>query len=358
MHELSLGISGYNTAFKTGSQPGVRNAYDAALIAGGSSSGTGAALGARIVAAGLGADTGGSVRIPAALNGCCALRPTAGRYPAGGVVPISRTRDTVGPMAATMADVVLLDRIITGGSAISPAILEGVRIGVSAAMLDDLDTDTEQAFAAGLDELQSEGVTIIRVVMPGFADLNARIEAPVALFEAYDDIVAYLGTCDAGITIEQLAAQISSPDVRDTFRNLILPRKVPGPGSTFLDAKPLYDAAMARARPALQALYHDTFASHRLDAIAFPTTPQVAIPCTPEASSPRHFGSFIRNTAPASNAGIPGLQLPLGLGRTSRLPIGLELDGPAGSDKRLMAVGMAFESVFGRLPAPTLPAAG
>src|SRR5581483_8190248 len=62
MHELAFGISGYNTAFKTGPEPGVRNAYDPTEIAGGSSSGTAAAIGARIVTAGLGTDTGGSVR--------------------------------------------------------------------------------------------------------------------------------------------------------------------------------------------------------------------------------------------------------------------------------------------------------
>ena len=84
MHELAFGISGYNGAFKTGAESGVRNAYDATKIAGGSSSGTGAALGARIVTAGLGTDTGGSVRVPCALNGCAALRPTVGRYPQAG----------------------------------------------------------------------------------------------------------------------------------------------------------------------------------------------------------------------------------------------------------------------------------
>ena len=75
MHELAFGISGYNTAFKTGAEFGVRNAYDRTLIAGGSSSGTGAAIGARIVAGGLGTDTGGSVRVPAALNGCAVVAP-------------------------------------------------------------------------------------------------------------------------------------------------------------------------------------------------------------------------------------------------------------------------------------------
>ena len=75
MHELAFGISGYNPAFKSGAEVGVRNAYDPSKSAGGSSSGTGAALGARVVLAGLGTDTGGSVRIPCAFNGCAAPVP-------------------------------------------------------------------------------------------------------------------------------------------------------------------------------------------------------------------------------------------------------------------------------------------
>ncbi len=114
MHELAFGISGYNPAYNTGAEVGVRNAYDASRSAGGSSSGTGAALGARIVLAGLGTDTGGSVRVPCAFNGCAALRPTVGRYSQKGILPISHTRDTAGPMALAMSDVELLDRVISG----------------------------------------------------------------------------------------------------------------------------------------------------------------------------------------------------------------------------------------------------
>src|SRR5204863_1662142 len=124
-----------NAGFKTGPEPGVRNAYDPSKIAGGSSSGTGAAIGARIVTAGLGTDTGGSVRIPCAVNGCASLRPTVGRYPQGNIAPISHTRDTAGPMATTMADVALLDRVIAGGGTVSPANLKDVRIGVVKAFL-------------------------------------------------------------------------------------------------------------------------------------------------------------------------------------------------------------------------------
>ncbi|MCK1385399.1 indoleacetamide hydrolase [Bradyrhizobium sp. 21] len=353
MHELAFGISGYNTAFKTGPDFGVRNAYDRALIAGGSSSGTGAAIGARIVAGGLGTDTGGSVRVPAALNGCASLRPTIGRYPQQGIAPISHTRDTAGPMAATMADVELLDRVIAGGEAVAPADLKRVRIGIVKTMLTHLDADTEAAFHAAVTQMKAQGVALIEIEMAQLAELNGQVGFPVALYEAYDDMVAYLAHTGTGITIEALAQEIASPDVKGTYDGLVIPRKLPGPDNTLVDAEPIYSAAIRSARPALQALYGRTFADNRLDAIAFPTTPHVAIASNPDSSSLVNFGLFIQNTDPGSNAGIPGIQIPIALGAASKMPVGLELDGPAGSDRRLLAIGMALENVFGRLPAPS-----
>ncbi|WP_061026637.1 indoleacetamide hydrolase [Bradyrhizobium sp. CCH5-F6] len=352
MHELAFGISGYNTAFKTGTEFGVRNAYDRARIAGGSSSGMGAAIGARIVAGGLGTDTGGSVRVPAALNGCASLRPTVGRYPQAGIAPISHTRDTAGPMAATMADVALLDRVIAGGDEIAPADLTQVRIGIVKSMLTNLDADTEVAFHAAIAKMKAQRITIVEIEMPQLAGLNGQVGFPVAMYEAYDDMIAYLKHTGTGLSIEALAKEISSPDVKGTYDGLVIPRKLPGPDDTLIDAKPIYDAAIEIARPALQALYSDTFSGNKLDAIAFPTTPRVAIASNADSSSLENFALFIQNTDPGSNAGIPGVQIPVALGGTSQLPIGLELDGPAGSDRRLLAIGMALETLFGRLPPP------
>jgi indoleacetamide hydrolase len=353
MHELAFGISGYNAAFKTGAESGVRNAYDATKIAGGSSSGTGAAVGARIVTAGLGTDTGGSVRVPCALNGCAALRPTVGRYPQAGIAPISHTRDTAGPMASTVADVAILDRVIAGGGAIAPAELKQLRIGVDKSMLANLDGDTEAAFKAALEKLKAGGVTVVDIEMPKLAELNGQVGFPLALYEAYDDMVAYLKKSGSGVSIENLAREIASPDVKGTYDGLVIPRKLPGPNNTVTDAKPAYDAAMKTARPALQALYRDTFAKNKLDAIAFPTVPKVAIASSADSSSLANFLLFIQNTDPGSNAGVPGIQLPIALGASSKLPVGLELDGPAGSDRKLLAIGMAMERLFGRLPPPS-----
>jgi mandelamide amidase len=304
------------------------------------------------VAGGLGTDTGGSVRVPGALNGCASLRPTVGRYPQAGIAPISHTRDTAGPMAATMADVALLDRVIAGGDAIAPADLKQIRLGLVKSMLTNLDGDTEAAFQAALARLKAQGVTVIDIEMPELAQLNGQVGFPVALYEAYDDMVAYLKHTGTGVTIEAMVAQIASPDVKGTYEGLVLPRKLPAPDGSFVDAKPLYDHAINVARPALQALYQQTFASNKLDAIVFPTTPRVAIASNPDSSSLENFGLFIQNTDPGSNAGIPGIQIPIALGETSKLPIGLELDGPAGGDERLLAIGVALDAVFGRLPAP------
>src|SRR5687767_4701336 len=130
MHELAFGFSGYNEGFFTAQPIGTRNPYDRSRIAGGSSSGTGAAIGARVAPGGLGSDTGGSVRIPAALTGGAGLRPTILRYSQDGVTPISHSRDTVGPMAQTVADVALLDSVVTDRPLPAPASLTGVKLGV------------------------------------------------------------------------------------------------------------------------------------------------------------------------------------------------------------------------------------
>lgn len=234
MHELAFGISGYNTAFKTGAEFGVRNAYDRTLIAGGSSSGTGVAIGARIVAGGLGTDTGGSVRVPAALNGCASLRPTVGRYPQAGIAPISHTRDTAGPMAATAADVELLDRVIAGGEAVQAADLKQMRIGIVRSMLTNLDADTNAAFQAAVAKMKAQGVTMVEIEMPQLAEFNGQVSFPVALYEAYDDLVAYLDHTGTGLSIEAMARDISSADVKGTYDGLVIPRKLPAPMARWL----------------------------------------------------------------------------------------------------------------------------
>jgi indoleacetamide hydrolase len=352
MHELAFGISGYNEAFFTAQPIGTRNPYDRSRIAGGSSSGTGAAVGGRLAPGGLGSDTGGSVRVPAALTGGAGLRPTVLRYSQEGVTPISHSRDTVGPMAQTVADVALIDSVIIGRAPPPPASLTGVKLGVYRDyFFKDLDSDTTAVINGALEKLKQAGVTIIEVDMPDLQKLNDAASFPVALYEAYDDLKAYLERYRTGLSVEQVAAQIASKDVKGTYDELVIPRKLPAPNGV-VDAEPAYKAAMAQARPALLKYFDDTFARYGVEALVGPTTPQVAVSQGPEASSVPTFLLFIRNTDPGSNAGIPGLTIPAGLGPGTRLPVGLSLDGPRGSDERLVALGLAIEKVLGRTPPP------
>lgn len=348
MHELAFGATGYNPAFNTGSGIGVRNPYDSSRIAGGSSSGSAAALGARMALGALGTDTGGSLRIPPALNGCVGLRPSANRYSDRGVIPIARTRDTVGPIALCMSDLALLDSIITDEYALPSITLSELRLGVPSEFWRNLDADTQAQADAALETMRAHGVTLIPIDDAGLQALNDPVGFPVVIHEAYDCMVDYLREYGHDMTIDQLASKIASPDVRWIYDNWVLPRKMPS-GDTLVDVQPAYEAAQNGGRDALRERYQDLFEQHKIDALFFPTTAIVAPLANEDIYLPENFERLIQNTEPSASAGIPSIQLPVGLGKETGLPVGVELDGPAGSDRRLLAIGQALESVFGRV---------
>lgn len=351
MHELAFGATGYNHAYHHPDVVGVRNPYDPSRIAGGSSSGSAAALGARMAMAALGTDTGGSMRIPCALNGCASLRPSWGRYSGKGVIPISNSRDAVGPMALCMADVALLDAVITGEAALPPVELGRLRLGVAKGFWANLDADTDALTRSAIARLEAVGVQFIEVPEARLQELNEPIGFPVVFHEAYDDMVAYLREQGPGISIEALYEGIASPDVKGLYKDLVLARKTFGPNGTLVDVGPVYEEAVKHGRPALKAHYRELFERHALDAFVFPTTPIVAPVARPEVSLPENFHLLIQNTEPAASACLPSIQLPIGLGASTGLPVGLELDGPAGQDRRMLAIGIAIEAVLGRIPA-------
>jgi indoleacetamide hydrolase len=351
MHETAFGVTGYNPVYRNGTAIGVRNAYDVSRIAGGSSSGNAAALGAHIALATLGSDTGGSVRIPCAFNGCAALRPTVGRYPTLGIAPLSHTRDTAGPMAQSVSDLELLDRVIAGGVPLGRTDLKHVRLGVAPYFFTNLDAETRAATDAALAKLRAAGVTLISVEMPGLKELNDEAEFPTVLYEVRDDLGAYLAKYHTGVDLHQLASEMASADVKAAYEEQVIPRKMAGPTGS-VDLKPIYDHVMQVTRPAMQKLYKDTFVKYRIDALVFPTVPCVAPVASQEVTIAAVFNAIIQNTGPGSVVGIPGLQLPSGLGTETGLPIGLELDGPAGSDRHLLSIGVAIEGELGPLPPP------
>ncbi len=345
LHELAYGITSNNAAFGP-----VRNPYARSRIAGGSSGGTAAAVAARLAPGGIGTDTGGSVRIPAALCGVVGFRPTTGRWSQHGIVPISHTRDTAGPMTRSVADCALLDDVVCGATdkqTVIPA--KGLRVGLPRRHFwEGLDGELQTIAEAALQRFRDAGVVLVDVDLGDAATLDAAAGFPIALYETVTDLNRYLAEHDSDLDFAALAAKAASPDVRAILQNLA------GAGAI---AETTYRNALEKQRPALQETYRRQFQEHGIAALVLPTTPAPA-PALGEdetvtingAALPT-FPTFIRNCSPGSVAGIPGLSLPAGL-TASGLPVGIELDGPAGTDQQLLAIGAALEPLLPRLPSP------
>lgn len=356
MHELAFGMTSTNFSAFAGA---VKNPYNPAFIPGGSSGGTAAAIAARIVPAGLGTDTGGSGRVPAALTGIVGFRPSVGnggterRYSSAGTLPISHTRDTVTPMGRTVRDVALLDSVLAGTPVATPVALKGLRFGVPAAFWTGLDHDVEAVMRQAKARLAAAGVVLVDVDMAGVMALDDKVGSTLAAHELLTDIPAYLKASGAAdVTLAGIVAQIASPDVKALF-TMIMPD---GFAAVYPDVINIH-------RPALRAMYDRYFSANRVDAIFFPTTPlaAVAIDLTRGSSTVsinggpeiNEFSAYIQNVSPASNAGGPGLALPAGR-MPGGLPVGMEIDGPVGSDSKLLGIGLAMEALFGVLAPPLI----
>ncbi len=340
MHELAFGVTTDNAAFGA-----ARNPYDEALLPGGSSGGTAVAVSAGIVAAGLGTDTGGSVRIPAALTGIVGFRPSTGRYPSEAVTPASHTRDTIGLIARKVSDLTMLDEIIVPDSSpLSPVPASAIRLGVPREYFyQNLDPELGMVVEHALATLSQAGVELVEADVPDVGSLVAQTSFQIAGFEMVRDLPDYLETFSAPADFEQLLDGIASPDVQR------LMQWVTGPDAVSEDA---YTAGLA-ARERLRQAFEEYFDSRELDAIVFPTTQLPARPIEGSgeavelngASVPT-FLTYIRNTEPASIAALPAISLPAGV-TASGLPVGMEIDGPEGSDRHLLAVAQTLETILG-----------
>ena len=347
MHELAFGITNNNPV--TGA---CRNPYDLSMIPGGSSGGVAVAVAARMMPGGIGTDTGGSVRLPAALCGVVGFRPSVGRYPGSGIVPISRTRDTAGPIARTVADVCLLDSVM---ARVDPQEglcgLDGIRLGVPRdPFYRNLEADVAAEASRVLDQLAKAGAVLIEADIADLSERNEAVGFPIALFEFAECLSEYLGECGTAITVLDVFEGIGSPDVKGI---------VGGQLGDDAISEATYRRALEVERPRLQELYASYFGRHDVEALVFPTSPVVARPIgddvTIDLNGERQptFATYIRNTDPGSNAGLPGLSLPTGL-TPAGLPVGMEIDAPVGADERLLAIAAAVESLveFKAAPAP------
>lgn len=340
MHELAWGTTSINPFSGT-----PRNPTDPNRTAGGSSGGAGVAVAAGLAPVAIGTDTGGSVRIPAALCGVWGFRPTVGRWPGEAIVPISRTRDTAGPLARNAGDLALLHTIMTGETIETSASVAGKRIGIPDTYFWSVaQPETAAICRAALNRLQEAGAELVDVEIGNLAKHYDLASFDIALYETKRDLALYLEHYAPGVTLADVIGQIASVDVRETLEPLL--------EETAPISDERYQQALLVHRAALRQIYQDLFDRHKLTALAFPTVPMPALPLDqglvdlPTIGLVPAFLAMIHNTGPGSTAGIPGISMPAG--RTAEgMPVGLAFDGPDGGDKALLEFAIAAGAVMG-----------
>lgn len=342
MHELAFGVTSHNTHYGP-----VGNPHDPSRMTGGSSGGTAAAIGAGAVTAGVASDTGGSGRLPAAFCGCVGFRPTHGRYPGDGILTLSQTLDTLTVMGADVTTIRAMDTAITGEDA-APDQSE-IRLGI---LHDPFWTGiNKQMMALGqgvLGRLADAGIEFVEGNAPEIEQLTEAAGFPIAITETRDNWAKFAKDL-CNLSLADFAAEISSPDVRQLYDEMAR-GEVPPPEA--------YAAAMNEARPALQERLTRLFGEMEVDAFIFPTlartAPEINRTETVEIDGKElpFFPTFTRRELTASVAGYPAISLPGGMDPAG-LPFGMELVGPANSDRTLLSIAARLEPILRtRLPAP------
>jgi aspartyl-tRNA(Asn)/glutamyl-tRNA(Gln) amidotransferase subunit A len=306
-----------------------KNAFDRTTgrIPGGSSSGAAISVADGMVAGAIGTDTGGSIRIPAALNGLVGFKPTARRVPLDGVLPLSYSLDSAGPIAKTVADCALLDHVLANesGAVPAPVRLRGLRLAVPKTVVqDDLSAAVSTAFSAALRRLADAGATIIELPMVEFAQAGAvNPKGALASAEAYSWHRKWL------------------KDGSDKYDPRVIFRIRPGAETT---AATYIDLLQLRKR-FIQSI---NAAAREYDAMLLPTVPDTA-PTIAEASKDddsyfRLNGRMLRNTAIVNSFDGCGLSVPCH--EPGGAPVGLMIAGTQDTDHKVLSIGLAVEEVL------------
>ncbi len=306
-----------------------KNAFDRSTgrIPGGSSSGAAISVSDGMAAAAIGTDTGGSIRIPAALNGLVGFKPTARRVPRDGVLPLSFSLDSSGPIAKTVADCALLDHVLAAESEAVPASarLRGLRFAVPKTVFqDDLSAAVASAFTTALGRLSAAGATIVELPMAEFA-LAAAVNPRGALASA--EAFSW--------------HQRWMKDGADKYDPRVIVRIRSGETFTaanYIELLQLRDRFI-RTIDAAAAGY---------DAMLMPTTPDTA-PTISEVSKDdesyfRFNGRMLRN--PSIVNLFDGCALSIPCHDPGSAPVGLMIAGTQNTDRKILAIGLAVENVI------------
>ena len=332
----------------------------------GSSSGSGAAVSANFGALAVGTETDGSIVCPASANGIVGIKPTVGLVSRAGIIPISHTQDTAGPLCRTVADAAALLGALAGvdprDSATSAATghlesdytttldkgaLRGARIGVARAKFFGYNDATDALAEAAIEVLRHEGAVVVDPADIPHAGTYDDAELAVLLYELKADLAAYLATLGASARVRTLAEVIAfneqHKDREMPFfgQELFLQAQEKGPLSA-----PAYRKALDTCRRLSRAAGIDAvMTKHRLDAIVAPT----GNPAWPtDLVNGDHFTGS--SSTPAAVAGYPSVSVPMGF--TRGLPVNLSFFGRRWSEAALIRLAYAFEQITMHRKAP------
>ncbi|MBY5378311.1 amidase family protein [Rhizobium leguminosarum] len=340
--EMSFGLTGDNSPFGQ-----VKNPHGRERVSGGSSSGSAAAVAAGIVPAAFGGDTIGSIRVPASLCGVVGFKPTTGRWPRDGVAPISHVLDTTGVFARSVEGCELIDQVVTRASPSTTSEegdLKGVRFAYAPKQyLDVVDTDVEARFYEVTRRLRDAGAEVVEIDLGDeFSTLANTTTWNLFFRETREAVAGFLQENGVPTSFDEIYRDLK-PGLKEVWQHLVLPT-----GAQWLTPD-AYHNALTVDRPKIQRLFTEAFAKSGAEALILPTTPCPAPEIGKEnefliAGKQVTFAALAKNTIPASGAGLPGISIPMGKVSTD-LPIGIEIDAPADSDRRLLTLARRVEAL-------------
>jgi amidase len=359
--------STHSTSGWSGRGGQVKNPYVLDRNPCGSSAGTGAAIAANLAAIGVGTETDGSIVCPSGANGLVGIKPTVGLVSRAGIIPISHTQDTAGPMARTVADAAALLAVMSGSDPRDPATkpadaharfayntaldrgaLKGARIGVARKQYFGYSDATDRLVNEAIAVMRAQGAIVIDPAdIPTAAKLDG-CEMAILQYEFKADLNAYLGALDAGSPVHSLQDLIA-------FNEREKAREMPFFGQEILEASqkrgaltsPAYRAALAQCRTLARTQGLDlVLRRDRLDAIVAPTGSPA---WTTDLVNGDHFTGA--SSTPAAVAGYPSITVPAG--QAFGLPVGISFIGAAWSEPKLIGLAYAYEQATRHRRPPT-----
>jgi amidase len=329
----------------------------------GSSSGTGAAISADLAAVGIGTETDGSIVCPSSICGIVGLKPTVGLVSRSGIIPISETQDTAGPMTRTVADAAIVLNAIAGPdprdaasvdakrervdytSYLMKDSLRGARIGIARDYWGRRG-DVDKVMDAAIDAMKKEGAEIIDVKFPNLRKFG-EAEFEVLQFAFKDGLEKYLAA---------RGSKYRSLDDLIRFNSDNASRELKYFGQSILESSakkgtlkdPKYLEALATCRRYSRAEGIDqAMNEHRLDAIVGPSNAPTWMIDTVNGDC---GSGYVGSSSLAAVAGYPNITVPAGFIR--ELPIGISFFGRAWSEAKLISIAYAFEHLTKARRAP------